>query len=157
MNKKMSLTNSECIFYLLYSFSVYSDNNFNQNECELLNQFMKSWDLENFDFENSLKKFNSFNEHNEINHANDIKEVMTSISEHLRDILDLHQKETLLMQIRFISYADKNFHESEKKWHDLISKILGLELKISSQNLEDLNQDFKFTKRKPMGFKSSWS
>ena len=35
------MTNSD-YFYLLYSFSVYSDNNFNQNECELLNQFMKS-------------------------------------------------------------------------------------------------------------------
>ena len=45
-------------------------------------------------------------------HANDIKE-MTSISEHLK-IFRFTSKRDILMQIRFISYADKNFHESEK-------------------------------------------
>ena len=157
MSETSNLTNTECIFYVLYTFSTYSDNNFNQNECVLLNEYMKVWQNDSFDFEKALNSYNKWNKLNDVNSADNIKEVMSSISEHLNKILDISQKEALLMQIRIISYSDGVFHENERRWHDLLAKILGLDLKVSSQKSQDLTNDFRYTKRKSIGFKASWN
>ena len=154
--KDKGLSNNECIFYVYHSFASHSDGEFNNYEAGTINHLMQFWLKKEFNFDNYFQKTIEWNLRNNVSNVKEIKEVIVSISEYLNNQFDIIQKETFLMHLRLIASSDKNFHESEKKWHDLISKILGLDLRISSLSEEELNNDFSFTKRKPIGFKMSW-
>ena len=60
------------------------------------------------------------------------------------------------MDIRNIARADGVFNEPEKIWHDLLSRQLGCDIRVSQLNPSDVKQSAQEVKSQPVGFKMSW-
>ena len=82
-------------------------------------------------------------------------ETMMSMINFLKQQSDFNilKREFFLMDIRNIARADNQFSESEKKWHDMLAKALGLEIRISPESHEAIKKSIDRVKKRKIGFR----
>jgi len=66
---------------------------------------------------------------------------------------DIKKREYFLMDIRNIARSDGHFVNQQKKWHDMLASILGLQIRISESSFDDIDGDVKKVKRRKIGFR----
>ena len=90
-----------------------------------------------------------------IKSSNDQIGAMISMVEFLKSQTDftIDRREYLLMDIRNIARSDGKFLEKQKKWHDMLANILGLEIRISQASCDDIDGAVKKVERRKIGFR----
>jgi hypothetical protein len=81
--------------------------------------------------------------------------VMFSMIEFLKQQPNFHiaQREYFLMDIRNIARSDSDFSQQQKEWHDMMAKALDVEIRISPQSHEEIQNSLNQVKKKKIGFR----
>ena len=90
-----------------------------------------------------------------IKSVNDQIGAMISMVEFLKtqQNFSIEKREYLLMDIRNIARSDGNFLDQQQKWHDMLSNILGLGIRISTATHDDIDGAVKKVERRKIGFR----
>lgn len=156
MNKD-SLNIAECIFFCFHSFSYLGDMKIEKSEMFANSYFLGEWIGED---EDEIKKVihntMTWSERNMCNDQEEFTGTLLSIVDHLKNNFNEYQKEKFLMHIRLIAKADKEFHENEKRLHDIFANIMDLSVRVSNANIQQLEATERDNGRRPVGFRASW-
>ena len=57
------------------------------------------------------------------------------------------------MDIRNIARSDGKFIDQQKKWHDMLANILGLDIRISRASHEDISGEVQKVEKRKIGFR----
>ena len=81
--------------------------------------------------------------------------VMFSMIEFLKQQpnFNIAQREYFLMDIRNIARSDNDFSHQQQEWHDMMAKALDVEIRISPQTHEEIENSLNKVKKKKIGFR----
>ena len=82
-------------------------------------------------------------------------ESMVSMTQflHAQKDFNILRREFFLMDIRQIARLNKDFSESQKKLHDMLADILGVEIRISQESSDEIKGSVKKVKKRKIGFR----
>jgi len=155
MEKNISLTPIHCIFYIYHVFSLNSDGDLSQKEKKIIGGFMYRW------VSKDKKKMIQIISETLSWAKSNVKDVNGQISTMLSMVdflktqkeFDINKREYFLMDIRALARSDQDFTNQQKKWHDMLASILGVELRISRSSIEDIDGETKKVERRKIGFR----
>jgi len=155
MEKKTNLTSLHCIFFIYQSFAFNSDNKLLDSEKKVIANFMFRWTGQKKDQLNQIISETLNWSNNNIKTTRDQIGVMFSMLDFLKQQSNFHisQKEYFLMDIRNIARSDGDFSEQQKKWHDMMAKSLDIEIRISPQSFDQIENSLNKIKKKKIGFR----
>jgi len=155
MESRTNLTVIHCIFYIYHTFAFRSDGNLTSEEKKTISNFMFRWvgkDQEKMT--QAINETLAWSKAN-IKNLNDQISAMLSMAEFLKTQNDfsIERREYFLMDIRNIARSDGKFLDQQKKWHDMLANILGLNIRISSASNEDINGEVQKVEKRKIGFR----
>jgi len=155
MSETNTLTPIHCIFYIYHTFAFRSDDKLTLQEKKTITKFMYRWVGK--DQNKTTKIINetlTWSKQN-IKSVHDQIGAMISMVEFLKTQknFNIDTCEYLLMDIRNIARSDGNFLDQQKKWHDMLSNILGLGIRVSAATHDDINGAVKQVHRRKIGFR----
>lgn len=153
-----SLNIAECIFFCFHSFAFFGDGKIEQEELDANSYFLSEWIGEDEALlKSTIEKTLEWSQRELSNASNEeFTGTLLSIVDHLKENLNEYQKEKFLMHIRLVAKADKDFHENEKRLHDVFASIMGLNVRVSQSNVQQLQAVEQSSGRRPVGFRASW-
>ena len=155
MENKTNLTVLHCVFYIYHTFAFTSDGKLTQEEKNTISNFMYRWVGK--DQEKMTQIINETLSWSRINikNINDQIGAMISMVEFLKTQKDfsIERREYFLMDIRNIARSDNKFLDQQKKWHDMLASILGLNIRISQATSKDINGAVKKVEKRKIGFR----
>ena len=153
-----SLNIAECIFFCYHSFAFIGDMKIEQEELDANSYFLSEWIGDNEEELQQVKtKTLQWADENVSNTSNEeFTGTLLSIVDHLKENFNEYQKEKFLMHIRLIAKADKEFHEQEQRLHDVFASVMGLKVRVSKSNVQQLKAVEESSERRPVGFRASW-
>tara|TARA_Y100001968_G_C19302120_1_gene689661 strand:+ start:249 stop:719 length:471 start_codon:yes stop_codon:yes gene_type:complete len=155
MKQKTHLTSLHCIFYIYHTFAFGSDGKLNQKEKKTITNFLYRWVGQ--DRERMTQIINETLEWSKqnINNLNSQISAMISMVDFLKKQIDfdVRKREYFLMDIRNIARSDGEFIDQQKKWHDMLARILGVQIRISESSFDDIDGEVKKVKRPKIGFR----
>ena len=165
---EIQLTPLHCIFFIYNSFATGTNGILSEGENNRITRCMTRW----VGHDNSAKPAkdaslimretiswqnkNIFNNRENKDKIGDVMlGTMLSMLENLKNQEWFHRanKEFFLMDIRNIAWADDNFTESEKKWHDMFAELLGLNIRISNMSQKEVQDQVAETRTSKIGFR----
>jgi len=167
---KIQLTPLHCIFFIYNSFATGTNGILSEGEKERITRCMNRWVGHNNSKEarksatEIMKETMSWQAKNIFNNTENegkIGEVilgtMLSMLESLKNQEWFHRanKEFFLMDIRNIAWADDNFTETEKKWHDMFAELLGINIRISNMSQKEVQSQVNETRSSKIGFRTN--
>tara|TARA_B100000530_G_C15788580_1_gene420641 strand:- start:259 stop:729 length:471 start_codon:yes stop_codon:yes gene_type:complete len=155
MESRINLTVTHCIFYIYHTFAFRSDGNLTSEEKKTISNFMFRWvgkDQKKMD--QVINETLAWSKDN-IKSLNDQISAMLSMADFLKAQQDFHmeRKEYFLMDIRNIARSDGKFIDQQKKWHDMLANILGLDIRISRASHEDISGEVQKVEKRKIGFR----
>ena len=152
---KTHLTSLHCIFYIYHTFAFSSDGKLNPQEKKTITSFMYRWVGQ--DQQKTTQIINetlAWSQENIKNINNQIG-TMISMAEFLKTQANFNiiKREYFLMDIRNIARSDGQFLDQQKKWHDMLANILGLDIRISQSSTDDISGAVKKVERRKIGFR----
>ena len=154
-----TLNIAECIFFCFHSFALMGDGKIEKEERVANSYYLNEWLGEDEELlMNTIKKTLTWTS-KELDNASqeEYTGTLLSIVDYLKNNLNTYQKEKFLMHIRLIAQADKDFHDNEKRIHDVFASILELDVRVSQSSVQQLNQVENSIPRRPVGFRASWN
>jgi hypothetical protein len=154
-----TLNIAECIFFCFHSFAFLGDRKIEKEEIAANAYYLREWLSEGEELlMNTINKTLTWTS-NELDNASqeEFTGTLLSIVDHLKNNLNTYQKEKFLMHIRLIAQADKDFHDDEKRLHDVFASIMELDVRVSQSSVQQLNQVENSIPRRPVGFRASWN
>lgn len=155
--KQLSLLH--CIFFIYQTFATFSDGELEETEQGAIVHFIKRWSGEDEQLTQKILEETAKWAKENVQDDKQAIEYMSSMVDFINDQEDFntHKRELFLLDIRNISRMDGHFHETEKKWHDLIAQQLQVPIRISESSIRDLQNESNNIKRvRPVGFRMSW-
>ncbi len=152
---KTNLTSLHCIFYIYHTFAFGSDGKLNPQEKKTITSFMYRWVGQDQNKTNQvINETLAWSKDNIKDLKNQIG-TMISMVDFLKnqDNFDVIKREYFLMDIRNIARSDGNFLEQQKKWHDMLANILGLDIRVSQSSVDDINGAVKKVEKRKIGFR----
>jgi len=155
MSEIKTLTPIHCIFYIYHTFAFRSDGKLTLEEKKTIANFMYRWvgkdENKTTAIINETINWSKLN----IKSVNDQIGAMISMVEFLKtqQNFSIEKREYLLMDIRNIARSDGNFLDQQQKWHDMLSNILGLGIRISTATRDDIDGAVKKVERRKIGFR----
>ena len=153
-NKKKELGPLHCLYFIYYSFTTSTDENYNESQIHKIKTYLNEWTNDKNTSEAIIQETLEWVEESQIAKSEFIN-VMLSMVDYLNDEqrFSFLQKELVLLHIRQISRSDGNFTENEKKYHDLLAFHFGLNLRVSSCSKKEIEETVNKMERKKIGFK----
>ena len=157
MDRKISLSLLHCVFFIYQTFAYGSAKSLVDSEKKIIAKFMYRWVGQDQEKMNQIIQETLLWSQKNINSIHDQIGTMISMVEFLKEQSDFNiaRREYFLMDIRNIARADGKFLEEQKKWHDILAKALNIEIRISPQSHQDIEDSLKKVKRKKIGFRRS--
>ena len=155
MSEKNTLTPTHCIFYIYHTFAFRSDGKLTVNEKKIITHFMYRWVGEDKHKTTELIDETLTWAQKNIKSVNDQIGAMISMVEFLKtqENFSVDKREYFLMDIRNIARSDNHFSDQQKKWHDMLSHILGLGIRISTATHDAINGAVRKVERRKIGFR----
>jgi len=155
MQKKSNLTSLHCIFFIYQSFAFNSDNKLTDSEKKVIANFMFRWTGQNKEQLNQIINETLIWSNNNIKTPHDQIGVMFTMLDFLKQQsnFNLAKREYFLMDVRNIARSDGDFSDQQRKWHDMMAKYLGVEIRISPQSFAQIETSLKNVKKKKIGFR----
>ena len=151
---KKELGSLHCLYFIYYSFSTNTDDDFNPSQVRKIINYLNEWTKDSKSSEAIISETMDW-----IKETNPSKNeglnIMFSMVDYLmkENTFSFIQKELLLLHIRDIARADGTFSEEEKKYHDLLAHHLGLPLRVSSCSTKEIEDSAEEVKRTKIGFR----
>ena len=151
---KTNLTNLHCIFFIYKSFALTTDGVLTDKEKSVITSFMFRWTGQKKDVLDKIISETLTWSQSNIKTINDQVGVMFSMIEHLKKQTDfgVPQREYLLMDIRNIARSDGDFLDQQKNWHDMMAKVLEVDIRISPSSPAKIQKSLNKVKKKKIGF-----
>ena len=155
MKNTLKLTPLHCMFFIYKTFADSSEDTLNQNTQKLITEFMFRWVKKDKDktmlIINQTLSWAKVN----IKNLNIQVESMVSMTQflHAQKDFNILRREFFLMDIRQIARLNKDFSESQKKLHDMLADILGVEIRISQDSSDEIKGSVKKVKKRKIGFR----
>tara|TARA_B110000444_G_scaffold137957_1_gene129494 strand:+ start:1766 stop:2206 length:441 start_codon:yes stop_codon:yes gene_type:complete len=143
------------MFFIYKTFADSSEDTLNQNTQKLITEFMFRWVKKDKDktmlIINQTLSWAKVN----IKNLNIQVESMVSMTQflHAQKDFNILRREFFLMDIRQIARLNKDFSESQKKLHDMLADILGVEIRISQDSSDEIKGSVKKVKKRKIGFR----
>ena len=156
METKKQLSPLHCIFFIYQSFAhTAAGGEVTKEEQQVINNCMYRWTGSDEQKTQMIIRESVDWAKENIKTIQDQVETMMSMINFLKQQSDFNilKREFFLMDIRNIARADNQFSESEKKWHDMLAKALGLEIRISPESHEAIKKSIDRVKKRKIGFR----
>ena len=155
MKKETNLTSLHCIFFIYQSFAYATDGKIADQEKQVIARFMYRWTGQEKNHLNQIIKETLTWSQQNIKTKEDQIGTMLSMLGYLKEQPQFNtvQREYFLMDIRNIARSDGQFLDQQKKWHDMLANILGLDIRISQSTTDDISGAVKKVERRKIGFR----
>ena len=155
METKTNLTTLHCIFFIYKSFAYTADGKLADSEKKVITNFMLRWSGSQKEKLNQIILETLDWGRKNIKTIQDQIGFMFSMIEFLKQQPNFHiaQREYFLMDIRNIARSDSDFSQQQKEWHDMMAKALDVEIRISPQTHEEIQNSLNQVKKKKIGFR----
>jgi hypothetical protein len=155
METKTNLSPLHCIFFIYQSFAYTTDGVLSDDEKKMIGNAMFRWTGSDEKKTNTIIQETLTWGQENIKTAKEQIESMISMIEFLKtqESFDLKKREYFLMDIRNIARSDGKFLDSEKKWHDMMSKQLGVGVKISEETDDVIEESLEKVEKRKIGFR----
>lgn len=165
---EIKLTPLHCIFFIYNSFATGTNGILSEGEKKRITSCMNRWVGHKKSTDPAreasviISETISWQKKNILNNAESKENLgqlmigtMLSMLKKLKNQEWFHRanKEFFLMDIRNIAWADDNFTELEKKWHDMFAEIIGLNIRISNLSQKEVQAHVAETKTPKIGFR----
>ena len=166
---EIKLTPLHCIFFIYNSFATGTNGILSESEKDRITRCMTRWVGKKNSTEPGkealviMRETIAWQNKNILNNPKNegklgdvILGTMLSMLENLKNQEWFHRanKEFFLMDIRNIAWADDNFTESEKKWHDMFAELLGINIRISNMSQKEVQDQVAETRTSKIGFRT---
>ena len=155
MKSTTNLSPLHCIFFIYQSFAYTTDGNLADQEKKMIGHCMFRWTGSDQKKTTTIINETIAWSKQNIKTVKDQIETMISMIEFLKtqESFNTHKREYFLMDIRNIARSDGKFLDPEKKWHDMISKLLELEIRISPETHKEIKDSLDKVERRKIGFR----
>ncbi len=155
METKTNLNTLHCIFFIYQSFAFTTDGRLANSEKKLITNFMLRWSGSQKEKLNQVILETIAWGRENIKTIHDQIGVMFSMIEFLKQQpnFNIAQREYFLMDIRNIARSDNYFSQQQQEWHDMMAKALDVEIRISPQTHEEIENSLNKVKKKKIGFR----
>ena len=156
MKSTTNLSPLHCIFFIYQSFAYTTDGNLADEEKKMIGHCMLRWTgSDEKKTSTIINETLAWGKQN-IKTVKDQVGTMISMIEFLKtqESFNMHKREYFLMDIRNIARSDGKFIKNQKKWHDMISKSLELEIRISPETHQEIKDSLDKVERRKIGFRS---
>ena len=155
MKSTTNLSPLHCIFFIYQSFAYTTDGVLSDDEKKMIGNAMFRWTGSDEKKTNTIIQETLTWGQENIKTAKEQIESMISMIEFLKtqESFDLKKREYFLMDIRNIARSDGKFLDSEKKWHDMMSKQLGVGIKISEETDDVIEESLEKVEKRKIGFR----
>lgn len=157
MEEKINLSPLHCIFFIYQSFAFATDGKLSNEEKTVISKFMYRWTGKKQDALNQIITETLSWGQQHVKTTKDQVEIMMSMLTYLKKQpnFTLPQREYFLMDIRNIARSDGTFLDQQKNWHDMMANLLEVEIRVSPQTHEQIQQSLNKIKKKKIGFRRS--
>ncbi len=151
---KKELGPLHCLYFIYYSFTTNTDDNFNPSQVQKIITYLNEWTKDAKTSEAIISETMDWVKETGPS-KNEGLNIMFSMVDYLNkeNIFSLIQKELLLLHIREIARSDGTFSGEEKKCHDLLAYHFGLNLRVSSCSTKEIKETAEKVERKKIGFR----
>ena len=155
METKTNLNTLHCIFFIYQSFAYTTDGKLENSEKKIITNFMLRWSGSQKDKLNQVILETLAWGRENIKTIHDQIGIMFSMIEFLKQqpSFNIAQREYFLMDIRNIARSNSDFSHQQKVWHDMMAKALDVEIRISPQTYEEIENSLNQVKKKKIGFR----
>ncbi|RPG57704.1 MAG: hypothetical protein CBD51_006705 [Flavobacteriales bacterium TMED191] len=155
METKTNLNTLHCIFFIYQSFAFTTDGRLANSEKKIITNFMLRWSGSQKEKLNQVILETIAWGRENIKTIHDQIGVMFSMIEFLKQQpnFNIAQREYFLMDIRNIARSDNYFSQQQQEWHDMMAKALDVEIRISPQTHEEIENSLNKVKKKKIGFR----
>ncbi len=155
METQTNLSPLHCILFIYQSFAYTTDGVLAEEEKKMIGHAMFRWTGSDEKQTNTIIEETLTWAKENIKTGKEQVETMISMIEFLKnqESFDLPKREYFLMDIRNIARSDGKFLDAEKKWHDMMSKQLGVEIKISTESDDAIEESLEKVEKRKIGFR----
>ena len=155
MQKQTNVFPLHCIFFIYQSFAYTTDGVLAEEEKKMIGNAMFRWTGSDEKQTNTIIQETLTWAQQNIKTIKEQVEAMMSMIEFLKtkESFDLKKIEYFLMDIRNIARSDGKFLDTEKKWHDMMSKQLEVGIKISVETDDSIKESLDKVEKRKIGFR----
>jgi len=155
METKKNLSTLHCIFFIYQSFAFTTDGKLANSEKKIITNFMLRWSGSQKEKLNQVILETIAWGRKNIKTIHDQAGVMFSMIEFLKQqpSFNIAQREYFLMDIRNIARSNSDFSHQQKEWYDMMAKALDVEIRISPQTHEEIENSLNQVNKKKIGFR----